>query len=215
MHSSSGKTDTELGESCNIPVTKMRYDVSVIEPGGIMELNRHYNAKAAEAAWLYLASQLPSADVHRIFKLLYLADKLHLEKWGRQLAGFTYLKLYYGPVPTKLFELYNAAQERPGFISTDGMFQVERKVMGNSRKPIPFIRPLQEPDLEELSRSDIECLDEVIAVYGSRTFDELTNLTHDAAYHASNLYELIPLEEIVRTLPDAEDLLQHLENPYP
>ena len=68
-----------------------------------------------------------------IYIVMYLSDKLHLEKYGRFIYGESYQKLIHGPIPVAL-----------------------NKYVSN------FIIPLREPNLKFLSESDIICLDETI-----------------------------------------------------
>ena len=36
---------------------------------------------------LYVANRLPRKDFHKIFKVIYFADKAHLSEWGRTISG--------------------------------------------------------------------------------------------------------------------------------
>jgi len=69
--------------------------------------------------------------------------------------------------------------------------------------------------LDWISDSERECLDEVIRRYGSRSFQALTDLSHDEAWRQTQENCFIALEQIVATLPDSESLLNHLLDPNP
>jgi Protein of unknown function (DUF4065) len=174
-----------------------------------------FDKAAATAAMLYLASELTQADLHRVYKLLYLADKLHLARYGRLIAGDSYLAFTYGPVPNEMSRVVEKARMQPGKVSPDNTFVIEDKRVPWRSKPLPIIRPLQQPELDYLSSSDIECLDEAIRVHGGKSFDELTLLSHDSAWEKADEFGIIELEDIVNTLDGAASLLAHLENPYP
>ncbi len=49
---------------------------------------------------LYLAHKRPNADHYQAIKLLYLADKMHLNSYGRPITFETYYALPYGPIGT-------------------------------------------------------------------------------------------------------------------
>ena len=152
-----------------------------------------FDREAAMAALAYLQQKLPGLTRHQAFKLLYLADLLHLERYGRPITGDTYVAMEYGPVPSQLYDL------------------VKRHL--SAGPSLPKI----EADLEELSRSDLRILDEVVDRYGRYTFAERTELTHDEAWrqardqHPGHKAPPIPWETIIRAnLDHADELLRFL-----
>lgn len=72
------------------------------------------------------------------------------------------------------------------------------------------IQTKRQPELRQLSESEIECLTDSIAEYGRKTFGELTTLSHDAAWNSADENEPISIEEIAKTLPNSELLIAHL-----
>src|SRR5690606_4362468 len=69
-----------------------------------------FNRAAALEAILYLAANSRDATLHRVFKLLYFAEKQHLEKYGRMITGDAYKAMEYGPVPSKSYDLTKMAR---------------------------------------------------------------------------------------------------------
>ena len=55
----------------------------------------------------YLALKLGSIDKLKAVKLLYYIDKNHFIEYGRFVTNDTYLKLPYGPVPTRILDILN------------------------------------------------------------------------------------------------------------
>lgn len=165
-------------------------------------------AKAAEAI-LYLANRLENASYHSIAKLLYFADKLHLERYGRFITGDNYVAMEYGPVPSHAYNM----MQHPRIYRAP--FSVDRK------HDIPFIIPNRDADIDELSQSDINCLDEVIAKYGDKTFNAKTNASHDAAWQTAweargnKNSSPMSVESIVKSFSNYEALLTHLQDPFP
>lgn len=53
-------------------------------------------------AALWVAERLPEQDrrIHKLFKILWFADLLHLKQYGRSVTGDTYIAMNYGPVPS-------------------------------------------------------------------------------------------------------------------
>jgi hypothetical protein len=75
--------------------------------------------------------------------------------------------------------------------------------------------PLRKANLDYLSDSDIECLDEAIETYGHMSFKELTKCSHDAAWKAADENDLIEIEQIINTLENPTALREHLRDPHP
>src|SRR6187549_461447 len=65
-------------------------------------------------ALAYLAWKSPGGlDKYRACKLLFLADKYHLVKYGRTITGDVYYALPLGPAPTRTLNILNMALENP------------------------------------------------------------------------------------------------------
>ncbi|MEX0851949.1 MAG: Panacea domain-containing protein, partial [Bauldia sp.] len=56
---------------------------------------------------LYLAHKRPDADKYQAVKFLYLADKEHLNRYGRPLTYEVYYAMDYGPVASVTLDLLN------------------------------------------------------------------------------------------------------------
>lgn len=162
------------------------------------------NQKKALAVILYLAHRIPDPTYHSIGKLLYFADKTSLERYGRQICDSTYFAMEHGPVPSEVYDLMKEAPASGEFGFT----------VGNERDIIP----LREADTDELSDSDIECLDDMIALYGTVPFWKKSQDSHDDAWQQAwqsrgkSASNRMPLESIVALLEDADELWAHLQN---
>lgn len=133
---------------------------------------------------LYLAHKRPNADKYQAVKFLYLADKEHLNRYGRPLTFEVYYALDYGPVASTALDLLNGklgALKQIGI--TELPFRTEVAKAANG-KPTTYIRePKREVDRDRFSRSDLRVFDEIIANFGQYNFDQLYDLTHkDPAY---------------------------------
>jgi len=132
---------------------------------------------------LYAATKLHKADTHKVYKILYFADQKHLLRYGRPIIGDTYIKLEFGPVPSFVKNIVD-----------ENIKGLEEIVAVYNRY---YIKALQEPNLDVLSESDIECLDESIKENENLSFDELTTKSHDYAYEKSSW--LISYIDIAKT----------------
>ncbi len=163
------------------------------------EFNR---AKAIESI-LYLSEKIANSDIYGICKLLYLVDKTSLEKYGRFIFGETYCAMAEGPAPSNAYDLLKEASRTP----VDGI-----KIEGYQ------VIPLRKPDIDYLSQSDIECLDQIVAIYGDKPNWYRAQDTHDSAYYKSwdkrgNKDSIVmPVEDIAQLLSNSEDLIDYISN---
>jgi uncharacterized phage-associated protein len=170
------------------------------------------NYEKAIAAMLYIANRLERRDIHRVFKLLYFADKLHLQRYGRLIAGDEYHAFSQGPLPTHLYDYVRVARNEPAYnndLDDEGirLFFEAFDVKGYN------LNPKQDPDLDELSPSDRKVLDEIIATFGKLPKDALSDLSHDEAWkRGRRAYRFrMDLETIVSALDNHEEVRVHLE----
>ncbi len=127
------------------------------------------NRDKAVNSLLYVVSRLDKADKHKTFKILYFADMKHIKEYGRPINGDTYIKMDYGPVPSFIKNIVE--EEIKGL---EEVVSVYNKI---------FIQLVQQPNLDFLSESDIECLDKSIDDNKELSFTALTDKSHDSAYH--------------------------------
>lgn len=171
-----------------------------------------FDADKALEAIIYVASRADT-DLYGTLKLLYVADKLHLQRYGRFMFGDDYSAMEWGPVPSNSYDIVKYVRgDRPHC-------RIERareafKMSGND-----FIL-LRAPDLDELSKTEVSCLDEAIAEQGRNDFAGFKRITHDAAWRAAWRAATkgsapIAIESIASQLPRAQELIQHLSDPSP
>ena len=153
---------------------------------------------------LYVAEH-DCIDTYAVLKVLYFADKRHLGEYGRLICGDSYVAMSHGPVPSGAYDIVKYARG-DGYCLSDIPIGGAFAVQDND------IVPHRAADRDLLSESDVECLDWAIAAYGHLSFGELRRLSHDAAYEAADRNDLIPLQAIVRSLPDGELLADFLAN---
>ncbi|HKV37598.1 MAG TPA: Panacea domain-containing protein [Blastocatellia bacterium] len=161
--------------------------------------------KALETV-LYIARKAPKPTTYRVLKILYFADKLHLQRFGRQICGDDYFALRSGPVPSQTYDMIKDVTDgRTSLFSTHACNSFEVDKHSNR------ITPLREPDTDLFSKSDIGCIEQSIAENGMLSFPQLREKSHDAAYQSADENDVIPLRQIIATLPNAELLRDYLE----
>ncbi len=133
-------------------------------------LKSDFNAKKAVEVILFLANALPEPTFHNITHLLYFADKVSLKDYGRFICGDDYYAMQHGPVPSSTYSFLKLAKDT--------------EVLGFTVRGYR-VTPLREPNLDELSELDIECLEGVVRSHRGRSFDQIKAESHDEAYTAA------------------------------
>lgn len=169
--------------------------------------NLRFDSEKAIETIVYLAERAPIADIYHIGKIVYFADRIHLDNYGRELFGDQYNALKDGPVPSKTYDLIKDVRDTRHSANYDHASS-SFSVSGFN------VRALREPDLDLFSDSDLECLDEAIRMVGDLPFGRLKRMSHDNPYNSVSLNALIPLESIVADLSNGELLSEHLRDPH-
>ena len=167
------------------------------------ELIFEFEPRKAIEVILMLATRLPNPGLHNLTHLLYFADRMSLERYGRFIAGDDYFAMMHGPVPSNTYNLLKeaAGTDKYGFV-TEGR----------------CVRPLRGPDLECLSDSDIECLEQALHEYGALGFEQIRDRSHDTAYttawdvRGEKLSSRISIESMAAGLEDSDKLLAYLRS---
>ena len=129
---------------------------------------------------LYLASKRPGADKYQAVKLFYLADREHLNRFGRPITFDNYYALWYGPVASKALDLL----ENDGWVLREAKIEelpfITEIGQAKNGSPTTYIRdPKRAVNLDLFSKSDLRVFDEIIEKYGDASFEDLMNLTHE------------------------------------
>ena len=150
---------------------------------------------------IYIAGRLDNPTVHTIFKIMYFADKMHLGDYGRFITGDKYIAMEYGPVPSLARDITQEAKE---FSLSNGI-----EIRGY------HVIALRDADIGILSESDTECLDKALELHGHKSFGQLTDESHDSAWHSAPENGEISVESIVMLLDNSIELLAHLQDQHP
>ena len=134
-----------------------------------MSIRFRFNARKAVEVILWFADKQPRITFHTLLKLLFYADKYHLNRYGRPIVGDDYRALQWGPVASATYDILKGDDLGLESLGAEPPFTVEGKfhVKGNRAS-----------DLDALSESDIEALAWAIEKYGGLSFGQLTRRTH-------------------------------------
>ncbi|MBG6208372.1 putative phage-associated protein [Labrenzia sp. EL_126] len=135
---------------------------------------------------VYLAHKKPGADKYQAVKFFYLADREHLNRYGRPITFEKYYALPYGPVASNAKDIIEGDSwtMRAANLSDLPIRMETKPGRGpDSRDIVVLAEALRDVDYDVFSKSDIRVFDEIIDTYGDMSFDDLFRITHDhAAY---------------------------------
>lgn len=155
---------------------------------------------------LYIAEKMGGkTDEHKIFKTLYFADMKHLSKYGRSITGDVYIAMEYGPVPSKTYDIFKAVRGDSFF--SDKADDIKTYFHFVDKRTIETDRNC---DLDWLSETDIECLDEAIKLCRDKTFSELTRLSHGPAWENTDRDKEMSVKDIMREVGEEENYIDYV-----
>lgn len=113
----------------------------------------------------------------KAIKLVYLADRYHLRKYGRPVVGGVYWAMKYGPVSGKTLDIANLEQKDLDTVCWKyaSNFLVHPK--GDVKKENLLSK--HEVDLDVFSQTDIEAFETVYKEFADKDQFELADLTHE------------------------------------
>lgn len=135
-------------------------------------LRFQFDEKKGVETLTYIASKWPGVTAFYAAKVLFFAEKRHLNLYSRPIVGDTFIAMPNGPVPSTLYDFINGNLYQAG--DPDAIMAA----LLIERDPYPRVAAQREPDLDALSPSDLECLDEAIEFCRGRRFKALSDLTH-------------------------------------
>jgi uncharacterized phage-associated protein len=161
-----------------------------------------FDEKKGVEALTYIASKWPGVTVFFASKVLFFAEKRHLNRYARPIVADTFIAMASGPVPSTLYDFIK------GQLDQAGDPEAITKALSISRDPYKRVTALRDADLDALSPSDIACLDEAIAFCRARTFGVLSNLTHqEKAWSTAQLNGPMDYEAMIDDENPARDAI--------
>lgn len=184
--------------------------------GHASERANTFEVDKAVAALAFLVEQT-SESMYSLLKMMYLADKLHLQRYGRFIAGDRYCAMQQGPVPSNAYAIF---QHLKGTV-TERQFETASRYLNYLPDRAHAVALVSPPDLEELSAGELDCLATIVETYRKFGKWAVRDMSHDEAWRHTWLKRIfrasIPMEiaGIARQFENSESLLRHLDDPHP
>lgn len=166
----------------------------------------NFDEKKAINSILFISNKLKRKDFHKIFKILYFADRNHLSEYGRTITGDTYIAMNDGPVPSNIYDIFKSVRG-DSFFKDNGRFSIFFNIVHWD-----LILPLQESNLNSLSKTDLRFLEDSLSEYGEMSWDEVREKSHDYAWRNTAKNTHILLENIIMEVGNDESYVDYVKN---
>jgi len=167
-----------------------------------------FQREVAIQAILYILQQMGGkCDMHKCNKILYFADNRHLSKWGHSITGDSYIAMEYGAVPSRIYDLMKAVRG-DSYFSESATEIREGKFHFVNNKDMEMISA---PDMDWLSDSEKEALDESIAYFRDMSFDQVSSASHGYAWAETARNNEISLRDRLTEMGDNDDFINFVE----
>lgn len=134
-------------------------------------MNFRFNiGKATEAACLFLERGGGQMNIMKLVKLLYLLDRLSLDRRSTPVSGGDYLSMRNGPVTSEVLDLVNS-----GRLVGERDQRWEQCISGRTNHEV---RLEQMPRRENLSDAEVQLLDQIWAEHGDKNEWQLVEWCH-------------------------------------
>jgi len=178
---------------------------------------REFDAPKAVAAIGYLVEETDES-LYPVMKMLYLADKRHLQEFGRFIAGDEYCAMQQGPVASCAYDMMKRVKD--GLPKGDAL---DVALDAFEYLPDHQIKLRHRPDIDELSESEVSCLQAIVAAYKDVGKWAVREMSHDDAWKEAwdrrgdeaRRGGFIDRESIAKTLDNSDVLIPHLRDKHP
>jgi len=127
-------------------------------------------------AILYFVEKTNYCYKTKLFKLLYFWDFLNIKHHGESITGYTYVTFPKGPVPVELYNQITHEELPEEFRKS---FSIVEYVDDDDKKSFRIIpKKGVKIDLEWLSKSEMESLEQIAYTYIDSSATQMSELTH-------------------------------------
>lgn len=135
-----------------------------------------------KAVVLYIVNKCEAIDYFHIFKILYFADRDHYAKYGQRIINDTFCALPNGPVPSTLFDAIKVVVGQRSKETNLELNLISDSLYPSDETYLYILSAKENADMDELSVSDIECLNQSIEENKDIPFGDLSTKSHDEAW---------------------------------
>ena len=145
--------------------------------------------------------------ITKLVKLLFFADFLHFEKYGRPIIGDQYYRLPEGPVPTASYDLYIDTFKLKKKTGLEEYIMVKKEKVGEH--DMHRIEALKKANEDVFSESDLEVMNDIAKKFYDATGTGMAKQTHEIPF-VKETPRVFPIDYI-NAIEDKEDRKYLLE----
>lgn len=163
------------------------------------------------AAYFLIKSGFQIAHI-KLLKLLYLAERKAMAKWGCSMSGDRFVSMPHGPVMSQTYDLIKGHSPEQSFWN--------KWIKGEKNYEVSLDGSVNIEYLDELSRSEMKILDDTYTEFGSMDRFQLVDYTHQHCHEwvdpNGSSYPIKP-ESVMRAVGQSEEqvsalLIKHKED---
>jgi uncharacterized phage-associated protein len=177
--------------------------------GGVMVTDFEFDPEKSLVATTYLAHR-SGETMYTILKMVYVADRLHLERYGRPITGDRFIAMKEGACPSKIYDsmkVLRGENNHNHLPDSEHYLEVDATTCDVAVKDMP--------SLDALSASEIECLDETVSILARCGRWHIRDLAHDAAWKETGRNGTMDLLAIAKSIENGGEILaRHLETRF-
>ena len=141
---------------------------------------------------LYILKSFPEGvEPMKLFEIMYFSQQDHLVSYGLPVFNDSFHAFRYGPVPSFSNKCFKVLRGDLHCIGEDAKSLVQSIDFDHETQ---LISMKEEPDMEELSKSNVKSLARTIEKYGKFSPLELSELSHDKAWQSASERAMIDPE---------------------
>lgn len=146
-------------------------------------MNQYNIEKVANAIIFFVDKNIEHFGKTKLMKLMYFADKEHLEKYGRVMFYDDYRKLPRGPVATLTYNIISSTDANDGddfksYVDNFSSFIEIQKKDINQKNSATRFNPKNSFDNTFFSKSEIEILENIAKKYKTYTKEQISEESH-------------------------------------
>lgn len=170
-----------------------------------------------KAVLLYILthSEDVKRDIYSLVKSAYYAQQNHLAQYGTPLFKDCICALPFGPVPSNIYNVLKMARgdfRELNYHMADDMHLASDAIAFKDER----YSAKEDPDLDFLSQSDIECLNYGISKVARMSFSQIMDDTHgqewNRAFNSRSSLKEMDIRNIAKEGNASDDALQYLED---
>jgi uncharacterized phage-associated protein len=128
-----------------------------------MPIRFNFNSNKAQQVLLWVINKKPGINIYNIMKVVFAADKYHLNHYASPIYGDSYEACEYGTVPILMYGLAS--------IKNNAIYS---RVPGSPNALVCDVKP----DMDGFSQTELEALEYGFSEYGNLSFNEAKNKNH-------------------------------------